>query len=187
MPRTEREKRLLKALAATAAVAVVLVAFTMVFAGGGDSGSKTRVIRPGTGSTAPKAPAPGAQPSPQPSVAPLVFHGVDPFKPLASNEKSSSSSSSTKKAAPAPAVSPTQTPAGPVSAVVGGNMVTLVDIYTKAGKKRAHVDVDGTTYDAGPGDNFVDDYVLVSIADPCVQFAWRDQSFRLCVQPGSGG
>lgn len=185
MPRTEREKRLLKALAATAAVAVLLVAVTMIFGGGNDP--ETRVIRPGTSAGAPKAPVPAAQPSPKPSVAPLVFHGVDPFKPLASNKKTTSSSSP-KKPAPAPSPTPTQQqPAGPVSAVVGGKMVTLVDIYTKSGKKRAHVDVDGTTYDAGPGDNFVDDYVLVSIADPCVQFAWRDQSFRLCLQPGSGG
>jgi hypothetical protein len=66
-------------------------------------------------------------------------------------------------------------------------MVTLIGLFSKDGKKRAHVDVDGTAYAAGPGDNFYDDYVLVSIADPCVQFAWRDQSFRLCVQPGSGG
>ena len=183
MPRTEREKRLLKALAAAATVAVLLVAFTMIFAGG-DSGSETRVIRPGTSNPAPKAPAPAAQPSPKPSVAPLVFHGVDPFKPLASSKKSSSSTTARN---PAPAPSPTQTPAGPVSAVVGGKMVTLIDIFSKDGKKRAHVDVDGTTYAAGPGDNFYDDYVLVSIADPCVQFAWRDQSFRLCVQPGSGG
>jgi hypothetical protein len=186
MARTEREKRMLKALAATAVVAVVLVAFTMFFANGSkDAPSGTRA---GTGgkkpaATAPKAPAaPVAQPSPQPSVAPLVFHGVDPFKPLA-NANQGTSKPSTKQAAPAPV----QTPAGPASAVVGGKSVRLLDIVTKSGKKQAHVDVDGTTYAASAGDNFVDDYVLVSFADPCVQFAWRDQAFRLCVQPGSGG
>jgi hypothetical protein len=183
MARTEREKRMLKALAATAAVAVLLLVFVTLFAGGSnDAGSGTTAA---PRKPAPKAPVqPATQPSPKPSAAPLVFHGVDPFKPLASDKKGPSTS--TKKAAPAP-VQTTPTPAGPVSAVVGGRTVTLVDIYSKSGKKRAHVDVEGTTYDAGPGDNFVDDYVLISIADPCVQFAWRDQSFRLCVQPGSGG
>jgi hypothetical protein len=186
MARTEREKRMLMALGATAIVAVLLVAFTMVFANGSkDSPSGTRA---GTGTkvpaaTAPKAPAaPAVQPSPKPAAPPLVFRGVDPFKPLAKANQGTSASSS-KQAAPAPV----QTPAGPQSAVVGGKAVRLLDIVTKGGKKQAHVNVDGTTYAASAGDNFVDDYVLVSFSDPCVQFAWRDQAFRLCVQPGSGG
>jgi hypothetical protein len=186
MARTDREKRMLMALGATAIVAVLLVGFTLVFANGSkDSPPATRA---GSGAkkpaaTAPKAPA---APATQPSAAPLVFHGVDPFKPLANaNQGSSGSTSGTssKQAAPAPV----QTPAGPASAVVGGKSVRLLDIVTKSGKKQAHVDVDGTTYAASAGDNFVDDFVLVSFADPCVQFAWRDQAFRLCVQPGSGG
>jgi hypothetical protein len=128
------------------------------------------------------APKPASvKPTPEPSLAPLVFKGVDPFKPLVNTKTAAST-----KAAPAPAQT-TQTPAGPNSAVVGGNTVTLNEIFTKNGKQKVHVAVDGTTYTAGPGDNFYDDDVLVSIADPCAQFAWRDQSFRLCVQPGSGG
>jgi hypothetical protein len=180
MPRTEREKRLLKALAAVAIVALMLVGVTMVFAGGSDDGKTGAAKRPVTSTAAPTAPTP--EPSPTPKVAPLVFHGVDPFKPLASAPKTTSSAK--KAAVPAQIV---ETPPGPSSAVVGGKTVTLVDIFTKDGKKRAHVDVDGTTYAAGAGDNFFGDYVLISFADPCVQFAWRDQSFRLCVQPGSGG
>jgi hypothetical protein len=179
MARTEREKRLFLALVATLAVALMLVMVVSVFGGGsGDSGTPP-VAAGQTGATAPKS-VPTLKPTPQPSVAPLVFKGVDPFKPLVSTK------TNTRQNAPAPAQT-AQTPAGPNSAVVGGKTVTLNDIFTKNGTQKVHVDVDGTVYTAAPGDNFYDDYVLVSIADPCAQFAWRDQSFRLCVQPGSGG
>lgn len=179
MARTEREKRMLMVLGATVAVALVLVLVTTVFARGSkDPAAGPRAVPAAPNAPAP-APVPSTEPSPELSTVPLVFHGVDPFEPLVNTKPAKTK----EAAAPAPA----ETPAGPASAVVGGKTVTLVDIFEKNGKERAHVDVDGTTYAAGPGDNFYEDYVLVSIADPCVQFAWRDQSFRLCVQPGSGG
>jgi hypothetical protein len=177
MARTHREKRMLVALGVVVVVALLMVGFTMIRSGG----SGQDVAAP-QGGTRPQAPVtePSPEPSPDPSAVPLVFRGVDPFKPLVT-KKSDSPQAPQAQAPPAPA------PEGPASAVVGGSTVTLVDIFEKSGNKRAHVDVDGTVYAAGAGDNFVDDYVLVAFDDPCVQFAWRDQSFRLCVQPGTGG
>jgi hypothetical protein len=169
---------MLVALGVVVVVALLMVGFTMVRSGGSDQD----VVVPQARGTRPQAPAtePSPEPSPQTSAAPLVFRGVDPFRPLVNKKQD------TPQAPPAPA--PQQpAPEGPASAVVGGTTVTLIDIFEKSGKKRAHVEVDGTVYAAGAGDNFVDDYVLVAFDDPCVQFAWRDQSFRLCVQPGTGG
>jgi hypothetical protein len=179
MARTEREKRLLLALGATVVVAAMLVLVVSVFAGGSNDGKPSA-------SGAPKATVPlartqaqaalGALPGPAGvqgcrSVQAAGEHGVVRLQ---------------QAAEPAPAASP-EVPAGPSSAVVGGNTVTLQEIFEKNGKKKAHVDIDGTVYTAAAGDNFYDDYVLMSFNDPCAQFAWRDQSFRLCVQPGSGG
>ncbi|MFN2589582.1 MAG: hypothetical protein ABR518_02295 [Actinomycetota bacterium] len=179
MARTEREKRTLKILGAVAAVAVVLALFTTFFVGrSNDNAANDRSVTAPQGDT--PAPLPSVQPSPTPA-AELVFRGVDPFKPLAS------ANSGEPKSAPPAAPTPVETPAGPASAVVGGKLVELEDVFEQDGKKKAHVSVEGTTYVAAAGQNFFDDYVLVSFADPCVQFAWRDQPFRLCVQPASGG
>ena len=180
MARTEREKRLFLALAATTAVALMLVLVVSVFGGGSGEAGGPPVASGRTSGAATKTKVPTLKPLPQPSLAPLVFTGVDPFKPLVNTK------AGVKQAVPPPAKTQ-EAPAGPNSAVVGGMTVTLNEIFTKNGKQKVHVDVDGTVYTAAPGDNFYDDYVLVSIADPCAQFAWRDQSFRLCVQPGSGG
>jgi len=180
MARTQREKRLFLALGATLAVALMVVLAVSVFSGGSGDTATPRAAAPRLPASAPTK-LPTLKPAPQPSLAPLVFKGVDPFKPLVNTNPTGASNQ-----APAPAQT-TQAPAGPASAVVGGKTVTLNEIFTKNGKEKVHVDVDGTVYTAAPGDNFVDDYVLVSISDPCAQFAWRDQSFRLCVQPGSGG
>ncbi len=181
MARSEREKRMLKALAGVVGVAGVLGVFVTVFANWSKdkSGGTTPPVAAGSLPAA-VAPKPQPSPSPTPAVAPFVFRGVDPFKPLVNTNPAGSQQT------PAPSQS-TQTPAGPASAVVGGKTVALVDIFKKNGNKQAHVTVDATEYTAAAGDNFVGDYVLVAFADPCVQFAWRDQSFRLCVQPGSGG
>ena len=168
---------MLVALGVVVVVALLMVGFTMLSSGGdGD-------VAPPAGSARPQAPLsePSPVPSPDPQGAPLVFRGVDPFRPLVNKR------SDTPRAPQAPPQAQQPAPEGPSSAVVGGSTVTLVDIFEKDGKKRAHVDVDGTVYAAAAGDNFVDDYVLVAFDDPCVQFAWRDQSFRLCVQPGTGG
>lgn len=178
MARTQREKRMLVALGVVVVVALLMVGFTMVRSGGSDQDLAAPQAR-----NRPQAPVsePAPEPSPETSEVPLVFRGVDPFKPLVNKPSESSR---------APKVAPEKqqpVPEGPASAVVGGSTVTLVDIFEKNGEQRAHVDVDGTVYAAGAGDNFVGDYVLVAFDEPCVQFAWRDQSFRLCVQPGTGG
>src|SRR6266581_4872554 len=151
MARSEREKRMLKALAGVVGVAVVLGVFVTVFA----NGSKDK-----SGGTTPPVAA-GSLPAavaPTPAVAPFVFRGVDPFKPLVNTNPAGSQQT------PAPSQS-TQTPAGPASAVVGGKTVALVDIFKKNGNKQAHVTVDATAYTAAAGDNFVGDYVLVAFAD----------------------
>jgi hypothetical protein len=169
---------MLVALGVVMVVALLLVGFTMVRSGGSDQD----VVPPQAGAR-PQVPVtePTTEPSPEPSGPPLIFRGVDPFKPLVSKKQDSAQvpQAATHQQQPVPE--------GPASAVVGGSTVTLIDIFEKNGNKRAHVDVDGTVYAAGAGDNFVGDYVLVAFDDPCVQFAWRDQSFRLCVQPGTGG
>jgi hypothetical protein len=178
MARTQREKRMLVGLGVVVAVAVLMVGFTMIRSGGSDQD----IVAPQAGATRPQAPVtePSPEPSPETPAAPLVFRGVDPFRPLVGTKQDAPQ-------APPPPAELQPVPEGPASAVVGGNTVSLIDIFEKNGNKRAHVDVDGTVYAAGAGDNFVDDYVLVAFDDPCVQFAWRDQSFRLCVQPGTGG
>src|SRR5207248_10621041 len=69
---------------------------------------------------------------------------------------------------------------GSSSGSAGGHTVTLVQIFTKAGKKEAQVRVDDTVYDVAPGQVFAQSFEVVSINGNCATMLFGDEQFSLC-------
>jgi len=78
--------------------------------------------------------------------------------------------------------SPTPTaPGGGSSTTVGGHTVVLLDVFTRDGTDKAQVEVDGTVYTVDVGEEFDDNFKLVSVSGTCARFLFGDQGFTLCV------
>jgi hypothetical protein len=63
---------------------------------------------------------------------------------------------------------------------VGGNSVSLLDVFTRNGKDVAQVRVDSNVYTVNEGERFHQNYELTSIAGRCGVFLYGDSSFTLC-------
>jgi len=136
----------------------------------------------------PDTPLPSSSPSPSPGGGgpPIQsFTGRDPFSvPPALTPPPPSSSpggSPTGSGSPSPSSSPTA-PGGGSSRNVGGSTVVLLDIFQRDGATRVQVEVDGTVFDVGIGDQFSGGrFELRSVADNCATFLFGDEQFTLCI------
>jgi hypothetical protein len=65
---------------------------------------------------------------------------------------------------------------------VGGSTVVLLDIFQRDGATRVQVEVDGTVFDVGIGDQFSGGrFELRSVANNCATFLFGDEQFTLCI------
>jgi hypothetical protein len=144
--------------------------------------------------TVPDFPLPSSSPSPSPGGGgpPIQsFTGRDPFSvPPALTPPpppTSPGGSPTGSQSPNPSSSPTSSPTAPgggSSRNVGGSTVVLLDIFQRDGATRVQVEVDGTVFDVGIGEQFSGGrFELRSVADNCATFLFGDEQFTLCISP----
>lgn len=63
---------------------------------------------------------------------------------------------------------------------VGRHRVAVVDVYTEDGNDRAQIRVDGTVYTVDEGENFAENFRLVSASGRCATILYGDDEFTLC-------
>lgn len=63
---------------------------------------------------------------------------------------------------------------------VDGREVVLIDVFEQNGQERVVVEVDGTAYEVGEGDEFAENFRVLSIDPPCATFLHGDDAFTLC-------
>ena len=196
----ERNNRRLLALVAGVAALGLLAFFVLVPAltGGGDEDTPTAVRRPVR-----RAPAASATPAPTRSPVPVIetFNdtvGRDPFRPLYVAPVQGGGGAPGPGGAPAPGpgtgtgggVQPTSgtgsggtgtggQPAGG-SAQVGGNRVSLLDVFVRDGETHAQTRVGDTVHTPAVGDTFAENYQVLSASGECATFLYGDESFQLC-------
>lgn len=189
---TQRDKRLMIVLGT---VVVLALGFLFLKSRGSSGGSATPAA---AAPAAPSAPAPVPSPARtrgESKAAPLS-EGRDPFVNLFPapsppappappvDVSPTPSPSPTPTPSPSPSTTPT-TPFGGSTATIGGKEVTLLSIFTEDGAKIVHVKVDDARYDAEEGATFDQGYRVTTIEDPCADFTWQTDSFRLCTGPPS--
>lgn len=59
--------------------------------------------------------------------------------------------------------------------------VTLLDIFTAGGERRATVQVDGEEFTVAEGDTFADNFRLLDLTSDCGSFVFGDERFTLCI------
>jgi len=138
-------------------------------------------------------PSPGAQsPSPSPGGGgpPIQsFTGRDPFSvpPALSPSPPPTSPGGSPSPPNGGTASPTPSPTAPgdgSSQNVGGSTVVLLDIFERDGATRVQVEVDGTVYDVGIGEQFAGGrFELRSVGASCATFLFGDEQFTLCISP----
>jgi hypothetical protein len=137
---------------------------------------------------------PAGSPSPSPGGGPPIqsFTGRDPFSvPPALSPSPSAAPSGSPSVGPSgsPSGSPSGTPSPTTpgngsSQNVGGSTVVLLDIFERDGATRVQVEVDGTVFDVGIGEQFSGGrFELRSVADGCATFLFGDERFTLCISP----
>jgi hypothetical protein len=81
----------------------------------------------------------------------------------------------------------TQTPTAPgggSSREVGGSTVVLLDVFERDGAARVQVEVDGTVFNVGIGEQFAGGrFELRSVSANCATFVFGDEQFTLCISP----
>jgi len=174
-----RDRRALLLLGGVMVVAAI--GYFLFVSGGSKKPAPVAVGTTGSIATVPTTPTPTPSTSPSPSehaAEKLVFTGRDPFQPVGANVVTVPPASSSPSVSPAG--SPPSGPTGGSSTSVGGHTVVLIDIFTSGGAQKAQVEVDGTVYTVGVGDNFSDNFMLESIDDGCADFLFGDDPFTLC-------
>jgi hypothetical protein len=177
MPKSPREKLVVKVLIGILGLFVVFFAYRMVAGGGDGAKAAPPAITKAGSQTGAKQNVAKKKNGKKKQASELVFTGVDPFEPLIAPAPSPS-------AAPAadPGAAPSASPAQPgATLVVQGTTLTLVDLPLQEGVQKAHVLVNGILYQLIPGDEFGDGFTLTSIGPPCADFSWVSESFRLCL------
>jgi hypothetical protein len=65
---------------------------------------------------------------------------------------------------------------------VGGSTVVLLDVFQRDGATRVQVEVDGTVFDVGIGEQFAGGrFELRSVGGNCATFLFGDEQFTLCI------
>ena len=75
---------------------------------------------------------------------------------------------------------PSDTDPGTDGETVGDHRVKVVDVYTQNGRDRAQIQVDGTVYTVDEGEEFADNFRLVSASGRCATILFGDDEFTLC-------
>lgn len=161
-----RERSMLILLGAVGALALIVLLVTMVLGGDGDEEV-----------AGPRPPAPVTEPtlSPTPTPPPRtdgVFTGRDPFEPPI-------------KAPPVvapPDANGTPPPSPPPEDTTDeGVTVSLLDIFTTEGTRRATIAVDTDEFTVAEGETFADSFRLDRLTDECAEISFGDEGFRLCI------
>jgi len=165
-------------------VGVLLLGFVLFSVlGGGDEGPLD---------IGPPVTPPTTSPTPSPGTGPPVqsFTGRDPFSVPPALSPSPSPTTTGSPTSPGSSPSPTSpgsspsptAPGGGSSQGVGGSTVVLLDIFQRDGATRVQVEVDGTVFDVGIGDQFAGGrFELQSVSGNCARFLFGDESFTLCL------
>lgn len=177
MPKSPREKLVVKILAGVLGLIVVVLAVKMVAGGGAKKEASTTPIVNAQGPSRPEQQKPAKHKKGSKKQETLVFTGVDPFEPLIAPAPEPTA------AAPAPEATPSTQPSSQPGAtmVIQGTTLTLVDLPVQGENQTAQVMVNGILYQLMPGDSFGNGFALVSISPPCADFTWGQESFRLCL------
>ena len=117
-----------------------------------------------------------------------VFAPRDPFDPLISGAAGGGETDSTTDGATGDgdtdgSVPGEEPPAGepePDGETIGDHRVKVIDVYTQNGNERAQIQVDGTVYTVDEGENFADNFRLVSASGQCATILFGDDEFTLC-------
>jgi hypothetical protein len=138
--------------------------------------------------TSPLPATPGTEAGEAPSEPPNMFRffgGRDPFVPLIVAEAGGAGVGTAPAeiaGGEAPPVEPApegaeQAEAPNQSVTVDGQTVTLIDIVDS---DTAQVEVDGRTVTVDEGEEFAQNFELVSVEGNCARFLFGDESFTLC-------
>jgi hypothetical protein len=144
------------------------------------------------------APAPAPEPEPEadkraarPGGGPVetfqVFAPRDPFEPLVSPDSSggAADTGATVDTGGGGVITNGSggAPGGAVDSggsTVGGHTVSVIDVFTARGRRRAQVEVDGTVYKVNEGETFADNFKLLSASGECANMLFGDDQFTLC-------
>ncbi len=55
-----------------------------------------------------------------------------------------------------------------------------MDIFEQGGEQLVQVEIDGETFTVGEGEQFADNFRLVSVQGTCANMLFGDESFTLC-------
>jgi hypothetical protein len=174
MPLSPKDRRSLMILGGVAIVAAAVFFLVVVRGQKPSSPATTAPITNPAGSSQP-SPTPSPTGKKKPAQA-LVFSGRDPFNPAQGGGTLPTTAAPTIS----PAGSPAPVPSGGSSTQIGGDTVTLVDIFTADGVQKAQIEVNGTVYTVAVGDDFGDGYTLESISGSCVNVSHGSASAGLC-------
>ena len=63
---------------------------------------------------------------------------------------------------------------------IGDHRVKVVDVFVENGRDRAQIQVDGSVYTVDEGENFAENFRLVSASGQCATILFGDDEFTLC-------
>jgi hypothetical protein len=129
------------------------------------------------GSASPSsAPAPSTSGSPSSSASPSVAPSAGGTNPCATSSTPSSPGGGNNNGGSNGGTGG----ASSSSTTQGQDNVSLLDVFTRNGKKLAQVRVNGSVYTVEEGESFHQNYELVSISGNCAGFVYGDSPFTLC-------
>src|SRR5437667_701238 len=205
---TPRDRRAMVILGVVLVVALAAYFLALKPKGGNAAASSPTPAATQTSPSSPFSPKP-VSPTPRTTTPPpgAFPQTHDPFSPIVGPSASgggggptgSPSSTTTTTTSPtgtptgtptstptttvSPPASPPATPEGRTSTQVGGHTVTLVDVFTQGGQKKAQIRVDSDVFTVSVGQTFDTDFKLVGIQGTCATMTFDTQQFTLCENP----
>ena len=193
-PRGSRFDR--RMIAVVGALVVVLLAALWFLVLRDGSPEAESAAAPATQEAPTPAPEPAPKndkPAPRPGGGPVetfqVFAPRDPFEPLVSPETSGEAADTGATVDTGGGViTNSNGNGGDVSggvadsggSTVGGHTVSVIDVFSARGSRRAQVEVDGTVYKASEGETFADNFKLISASGECANMLFGYDQFTLC-------
>lgn len=117
-----------------------------------------------------------------------VFAPRDPFEPLVSAGTGTApgdTGGTTDGGTDTPGDGGTEVPPGEDPPAndgenIGRHRVSVVDVYNENGEGRAQIRVDGSVYTVDEGEDFAENFRLVSTSGSCATILFGDDEFTLC-------
>lgn len=103
-----------------------------------------------------------------------VFESKDPFRPLVTTSEATGTTAGTDGDTGA------TSGASGAPAPTGGEVVTVIDVFTEDGTDMAQIKVGSTVYTVSVGEVFANNYKLVSTSGDCATLLRGDDKFTLC-------